>query len=425
MRQANKLLMAFLAMEFIIPFFLNIAFDTEPIFRTPLHLETVVFWFCAAVLLYSVTVFFADALPIIGSKKVYALKPISHKFLLIFLVLNIAIVFSTFSLNLVQWRYSLVGISDRPLLALFAFSQFFITFILFWILIADHPLLLSRKPFHFLLKLLIAANLLGSINGLGTTLLALFFLTLMVLPNVILPWMFKLDSAKLKTRTTSKALSFIALPLVILLLAQPLLIRGFTAKSGADADIALNIAAHTSFNYIINRHSVHMSQTLAALEDGPDPENLSIVKNSFLYRANILFGKPFQITKPEISSYARKALVQFSDFGPVNPRGGSSPGLLATFFMSFPLVFAFPFLFVFLVILSNFTNYLLFSQPKLTWIGAFILSYFFVRLYLDSPFDTLLPGPPMGILIFTIIMSFRRVVPKHTQTSSLGLIGTH
>lgn len=423
MHQATKLLMAYLTLSFIIPYLLNLAFDTEPIFRLPLGSERAVFWFLVSILLSVSTVLIAKWVPTIGVKKKYPLKKIGRKFLLIYLIIGALIVFLTLNLNLAQWRYRAVGISDSPLIALISIFQYSLTFILFWILITDHALLLSRKPFHLILKLLILFNLIGGMNGLGSALFALFFLIILVFPKVALPIMFKLDNTNRKKSKYTKLKKFLALIFTVLIISaliQPLLLRGITAKSGIENDFEGHVLAHTSFNYLINRHSVHMAQALASLEDGADPNNLSIVKNAFLYRIDVLLGKPFGINKPEISSYSRKALLQFSNFDRINDRGGSSPGLLAAFFMSFPLVFAFPFLTIFLLLISNFINYLFFSQPKMKWTGAFVISYFFVNFYLSSPFDVLVPGPQMGIVIATIIMSTWRASEKYDNTALMG-----
>jgi hypothetical protein len=318
----------------------------------------------------------------------------------------------TFQLSLTQYRYGAVGISDSPVLGLVAFFQYTIVLLVFWVIICDQSLLRSKMPFHILIKFLMTICIIGGVNGLGSALFALFFCLVISFPNYMLAWMFRSKSSKKWNVNKYKFLSFLFIPALIAFLATPFLTLGFQAKSGSNATtdftFSQNINAHTSFNYLINRHSVHMSQALASIEDGYDFDNLAIVGDSFKYRMNILLGKPLNIQKPEISSYSRKALLQFSDFGPVNPRGGSTPGLFATFIMSFPIIFALPFLFMFILIVSNLLNYIFYSQPKLTRLGAFVFSYFVLGLFLDSPPDLLVPGPQMFLLAFLVILSLRR-----------------
>jgi hypothetical protein len=249
-------------------------------------------------------------------------------------------------------------------------------------------------------------------NGLGTALFAMFFCLVIIFPNYMLAWTFETKPNKNGNFNRHKFFSLVILPIAIALFTIPFLALGFAAKTGAMSSekftLSSNIVAHTSFNYLINRHSVHMSQALAALEDGYDFDNLAIIGNSFRYRVDVLLGKPRNITKPEISSYSRQALLQFSDFGPVNPRGGSTPGLYASFFMSFPIIFALPFLLIYILIVSNFFNYIFYSQAKLTRFGALVVSYFVMGNLLDSPFDMLVPGPQMITLVALVILSFRR-----------------
>ena len=414
MRQATPLLLTYLALEYIIPFVLNSYIDTEPLFRLPLDNKEAVDIFIISLIISALAIFFSAAMPVIGKKKKYPLKPINHNFLFSYLSISLVFTLFTFVFNLSQWRYSQIGISEQPTIAFIAFLQFFTVLVFLWILISDHKLLLSKKSNAMLIKFLLAASIIGGINGLGGALFAMFAIPLILAPKLTLPWIFRINVTNGRNKSSLKILSFILLPLIALLLTPMLINIGLYAKSGPNAKATNPISLYNTTSYLINRHSVHMSQALASIEDGYAINNLQIIQNSFLYRTNLLLGKPSEIERPLISSYSRKALLQFADFeGDINPRGGSSPGVLATFSMTFPPFFHLTFLFLFFLIVASFINYVLYSQPKLTWAGCLIICYFFLRIFLDSPADFFVPGPHMLALIVTIFLASRRKGEGH------------
>jgi hypothetical protein len=417
MNQAPRVLFVYFVITYIIPFGLFSVLDTTPIFRTPMESSYAVLWYIVTIALCCCVIALTMKQRIRGAVRLAPLQPISHRFLIWYLALNTLALVMSSSLGLVQWRYGSVGITDVPILALFALFYFGLMVVALWVLIADHSLLLSRSGKHMLLKVLLGVNIIGSINGLGTALFALFYVTILVSPQVMLGILFFSDdvSAASGNRTVVRRRVgvFAGAVIVCILLvnvAQPLFERGLVAKSGNDAlaDRALAFNEYTGTEYLINRHSVHMSQALASIDDGWSPDNLMIVPAAFAYRFDVLLGRPYALRKPVISSYSRQALVQFANFLNVNPRGGSSPGILATFSMSFPLPVALLMTALFLLIVAKYLNYLLYRQPRLTIVGAILLNYFFMGLLLDSPFDAFVPGPQMLIVLAFLWLSTKR-----------------
>ena len=405
MRQSGKILYTYMFMVYIIPFIFNYFLDTKPIFRTPLDSTYAIIIFTLTIIVLFIFINLFNRLPVIGKNKNSRLKPISYNFLFFYLFGFFIVNCATYYFDLVQWRYQPgLHISENPIIALIAFFQYTFPFILIWIIITDQEFLLSKKPFILILKALLLINVIGGINGFGSALFALLTVLLIIFPKIILSLIF---SKFIKFSFKKIIIYLLLISPIIFLIILPLSNLAFVSKSGKNIDYESQVADHATLDYLINRHSVHMSQTLSAIDDGPNIENLMIIKNSFKYRLNVLLGKPFDIVKPEISSYSRQALVQFVEVK-LHPTGGSSPGVLASYFMTFPLLSLYPLLIFHFLIIIMFMNYLLYSQPQFSLIGCFVLSYFFLGIPLSSPFDIFTPGPQMIILITIIFMSLRR-----------------
>ena len=146
----------------------------------------------------------------------------------------------------------------------------------------------------------------------------------------------------------------------------------------------------------------------ASIEDGPSHTDLTIPIDSTVFRLKVVTGLDPDAEKPEINSFSRRAILQFADYYNVNPRGGSSPGLLASITMVFPMPLAILCVFFATFLLIKLTDFILFRQPPLSFIGALTFAYIPFKLVTDSPFDLLIPGPVIVTLFFIFMFSFRR-----------------
>jgi hypothetical protein len=122
----------------------------------------------------------------------------------------------------------------------------------------------------------------------------------------------------------------------------------------------------------------------------------------------VITGIDSEAKKPDIGSFSRLALLQFADYQNINPRGGSSPGLLASLTMVLPFPLAALVTFLATFILVKLLDFILCRQKPFSMIGAIIFAYIPFKLLTDSPIDLLIPGPITIALVSVFLLSFRR-----------------
>ena len=127
-----------------------------------------------------------------------------------------------------------------------------------------------------------------------------------------------------------------------------------------------------------------------------------------MYRIKLFTGIDPGAEKPEVSTFARLALLQFANFERINSKGGSSPGFLASMTMVFPLSLSIISVFLVTFILVKLIDFIMFRQPPFSWIGAIFFAYIPLRFLTDSPLDLIIPGPIIILLLFTLLLSLRR-----------------
>ena len=159
---------------------------------------------------------------------------------------------------------------------------------------------------------------------------------------------------------------------------------------------------------MINRHSIHLSSLAASIEDGPEFSNIIIPFKTAAFRLKKFTGIDSEAKKPDISSFSRLALVQFSNQERINPKGGSSPGLIASLTMIMPLPLAVIGVFFVTFFLVKIIDFIMCRQPPFSWIGALIFAYIPLKNVTDSPLDLLIPGPITIVLLLVILLSLRR-----------------
>lgn len=410
LRSGTKVVMAFLAIEYFLPLSLNLAFDTQPLFRTPVDDPQVLFGLFIMLAASTGAVVLAQLMPVISPSSRTAVKPLSDIFLLTAGFGFLALGLYSKSGDLSQWRYSDVQLSQRSDLILISISQLILPVFLAWIAFLDQRILRSRKPVAKLIRALLLGALLLSINGLGGAIKAAVFGLVLLLPRQILPLLSFQNEAGKSLFGRVKNLGIVAILFLVLL--YPMVSLGIVAKSGPDADIGEAASGMTDASYLINRHSVHMASAAAALQDVPELSNLNIVAGAYIYRLKALIGTAHPTDRPEIATYARKALLQFANFDVTRERMGSSPGLLGAAAMTFSLPWATLFVAVFLFALTKTIDFIFYGLSSVTWAGALVIAYMPLRLVTDSPFDMFLPGPVLVVLIVILVAINRRASGK-------------
>jgi hypothetical protein len=405
--RGGKIFLAYLLIVYIFPLVINLVYDSEPIFRLPIHSETVLLSLLLLIFVSIFAIAVSRYTPTVTPKNKGPIKPLPRWFIILISLVAISVGYTVFSAGLSQWRYT-TTISAESSLLYVSLIQTFMPALSYWILITDHQLMRSRSRFDMLVKALFLFGLVFSINGLGSIFVTLLFALVFIAPHSMLILLFKDSSNNRK-----KIYRYLGIAIILPLVSIPLIMAGLYSKSGVGAEeeessFQESTLVYTGLNYLINRHSIHLSSLAASLEDGPNYADLIIPIDATVFRLKVVTGLDPDAQKPEINSFSRRAILQFADYRNVNPRGGSSPGLLASITMVLPLPLAIFCVFFATFLLIKLTDLILCRQPPLSFIGALTFAYIPFKLVTDSPFDLLIPGPVIITLFFIFILSFRR-----------------
>ena len=262
------------------------------------------------------------------------IKPIPRSIIVIFSIIAILIGINILLSGLTQWRYT-TSISSSNLVLYASVIQILMPSLGFWVLMTDHRLILSRSSSDLIVKVIMLLGIISSINGYGSMPTTLLFILLFIAPKAMLGFLFSNTSSKKKG-----FLKYLTLPVIIFFLIPTLFAMGAFAKSGNRTTVDEIFEHYTSANYMINRHSIHLSSLAASIEDGPEFSNISIPFKTAVFRFKKFTGIDSEVKKPDISTFSRLDLLQFSNLERINPKGGSSPGLIASLTMIMPLPLA-------------------------------------------------------------------------------------
>tara|TARA_Y100000748_G_scaffold215894_1_gene181156 strand:+ start:303 stop:1598 length:1296 start_codon:yes stop_codon:yes gene_type:complete len=403
--RGGKIFLAYLLIVYIFPLLINLAYDSEPIFRLPIGSESVLL---SVLLLISVSILaiaISRYTPTVTPRNKGPIKPLPKWLIVLFCLIAISVGYSVFSAGLSQWRYT-TSISGNSTVLYASVVQTIMPVMSFWVLMTDHQFILSRFKSDIFIKGLIFLGLVFSINGFGNIFVTLLFALVFIAPQSMMSLLFK-DSSN----NNKKFYRYLGIGIILPIVSAPLFMAGVFAKSGSsDADYSLEemTLAHTGLNYLINRHSVHIASLAASIEDGSNSADLSIITDTAEFRFKVITGLNPEAQKPDVASFSRLSLLQFADFRNINPKGGSSPGLFAALTMVLPLPLAVLSVFLATFFLVKFLDFILCRQPPFSFIGAIIFAYIPFKYPTDSPFDLFIPGPVTIALLLVVLLSLRR-----------------
>ncbi len=403
--RGGKIFLAYLFIEYMFPLFINLMYDSQPIFRLPIHSPTILFTILLLISVSIIAVLAARYTPTITPRNKGPIRPLPKWCIVMFSLITILVGYSVFSAGLTQWRYT-TSIASNSTVLYAAVVQVMMPVMSFWVLMTDHQFILSRTRSDMLVKFIMFLGIIFSMNGLASAFTTLLFALVFISPRSILRFLF---SNSEETKEKKSFFRNIGILLLLPFVFAPIFLAGVYTKSGSiNYTVEERVLAYTGLNYLINRHSVHLSSVAASIEDGSNYIDLSIPFDTTLYRLKLLTGIDVDAKKPEISTFSRLALVQFADFENINPKGGSSPGLLASLTMVLPLPLAVLGVFLATFILVKLLDFVLCRQPPFSWVGALIFAYIPFKYVTDSPFDLFIPGPLIFVLLLTLFLSFRR-----------------
>lgn len=186
------------------------------------------------------------------------------------------------------------------------------------------------------------------------------------------------------------------MPLILaaLLLGQ-MLKAGETASSLSIIDTYADTSVSDFLYYAIGRASTAWVSLRVAVDNystaewGPVIQNLTAPIGNFLFRIDTLLGGSFGLERPYEGSLSRLNYMQITLF-PVSLREGTSPGMIGSFVMAFPLPFSIIAVFLYAMFLGRLFTALQSRMPgKLTGFGCLFLLYL-TRPLFSSPVDFLL-----------------------------------
>jgi hypothetical protein len=399
--RGGKIFFAFLLIEYITPLFLNLIYTVDqPLYRLPIHSSFILIKILLLIFVSIISLLITRYTPTVTLKKKVPIKPLPKWFIVLISLLGIISGYQLYINDLVQWRYT-TPMTSFPVLLFSAILQNIMPILTIWVIITDHRFILSRSIFDMVIKGTMLLALIALLNGIGAIIVVLIFTLFVVAPQSALDMLF-LNPVKKKRILQSAKL------LVLLLFIFPFIFfLGEFAKSGDKYKISEKFSSYLNFDYLIDRHSVHLSALASSIEDGSNIANIKIPINEFTYVLKFLIGEHKSKQSEEINSLSKVSLDQVALYEK-REREGSSPGLLASFTMILPFPFAILAIFLTTFILVKFLDFILYAQIPFSWIGAFIFAYTILRYFTDSPFDNIVPGPHYFVFLFILLASFRR-----------------
>lgn len=304
-----------------------------------------------------------------------------------------------------SWRYKETGLSEEGsfLVFIYALTPTIIQFILFIkIFMAEDNARISKLALRFQNFLIISAMFLSA-NGNYTMLFAAFSTIYMLFKNRLRPIIF-IQEKRPNSSMTSGGLWLYKAPSLFVLIsfigpvfAAAWFFGEMTKRNISPDELAAGLLndglLDWVFSSLVERISPEYVSLIVSLNKFAFSTNPSAFFeyfvcpiNTFFFRINLLFNQPFEIPRPDYGSIMRINYLMITE-NPINPREGTSPGLLAGFIFSLPFPANFITLGAYLVYIARILDCLSSAvNGRLTLVGKFVF-LFFMRPLFQSPID--------------------------------------
>jgi hypothetical protein len=347
LRCSNPSLVIYLVWVYALPAFLNICFEYEPdVYLNPAN--SLYTWIYGG-LLFVVAISFAFRLDAITSSRANIPSPILseiHWRTLIVLLITFMVVgvFGAMS-GLSQWRYSAIGLSSSLdiISLLFVLAPNVLELILFILLFFKHELKRGAVR-NIAIIVFICLGLTAS--GIGPMIAVLMALLTVITPVMFRRLIFKEFSTNQSLTGKLTVIQLILLFPIIIGLGGGAYLVGDAIKTGTGLIEVfinnINMEINSFIHYFIGRISVHWYSINTALHQmvelgvGDPVSNLMAPLANAGFRFSSLTGDWLSIERPLNGSMARINYNLVSLY-PFNDREGTSPGLIATFVLAFPI----------------------------------------------------------------------------------------
>ena len=104
--RGGKILFAFLLIVYILPLFINLIIDTQPIFRLPIKSSPILFSILLLILVSIIALIIGSISTPIIPKNVGPIKPLPKSIIVIFSIITISVGINILLSGLTQWRYT-------------------------------------------------------------------------------------------------------------------------------------------------------------------------------------------------------------------------------------------------------------------------------------------------------------------------------
>jgi hypothetical protein len=322
---------------------------------------------------------------------------------LVILVVLVAIGAAGYLEGLTDWRYREASLSEAlsPLAIAFALAPVGLHFLLLVNLFFKRE---TDAPGGFvepLKRILLAVGFLLAANGTRTFLVAAMSVAFVFFPRSLRGLLF-VDVTTLRKKGTRRVALRFGQVLLAALFASAVPVAWFLGESVKRNDLTVDIIGDLldigSPASIITFKAWNWSPTYAsarvAIADYELSSDWSVVPNyflapigSFAFRANRLVQAAVAIPRPDEGSVARINYTMVSA-DPVNPREGTSPGLIAGFLFCLPFPLNLVALVAYMLALQRFLTRLADgSVGRLTVLGQVLFLLFVLPALFESPID--------------------------------------
>lgn len=414
-RPGNLALFFYLLLTYIVPAAMNWATKYEsPAYVNP---ESGVLSWIYVALLFSIVLSFAfvPAEPRLNTLNArFGLEcserlPVKSLATILLILLVVATIGAASGLS--RWRYLDEGLSTSlsPTTLLYVLTPNFLEVLLFvLIFFRDATPVLHRR---FLL-LLVAVCMALTASGIGPAITALLAFIAFAAPNQLRNTLFSVNSA-VDTRIRSPSMwRYVFFGCVCVVFVSIAYVVGDSIKTGLELFTLIENLRESSFdtfiNYLIGRLSVNWYSLVAALHyfvdsdlKGQIDNLLSPITNAW-FRISALTGGFLEVERPLDGSIGRINYTLINLY-PNNYREGTSPGLLASFIITFPVWLA-PIALTFYLSMYHAIQKRLRRrmQGHPTWVGEVVILYL-TSVFFASPVDFLQIFDPMLFSFFAWI----------------------
>jgi hypothetical protein len=303
-----------------------------------------------------------------------------------------------------NWRYQYESLSERgsPLLLLFALMPTLGKFLLFYYLFYDRKFAHGRGPSFLARKILLCGALLLTANGTVSLLFALLAVVFAFFPSTLDALLLRQEKPAVTARAPRKSrrlrtLALLGMSAGAVALAWAL---GESIKRGEVYSVVEQTSdlgfVETIVGWVVGRISSSYYSLRAALDHQAfvtDPavfyDHLLAPLRTFLYRIDYVLMQPFGFERPDPGTLMRINYLAIS-YDPINPREGTSPGLLAGFLLAMPFPTNYLVLLGYLHFAQRFISRLASGcRAPLTPFGLLLFWPFLLTLF-ESPIDIML-----------------------------------